>query len=126
MKLTNVNLIRKEDLGKGADLPKWIDALLGPLNQILDNMARALKGRLTFADNFACIVSQQVFDTGAALEIGIPIGKRVLGCFPVESLNKQIDKFGFSRLQTGNINVTIDFVGGGTAIPCTLIVLFAE
>ena len=69
MKLSQIKTVSKDSLSKAGELPKWIDALLQPLNQFIENVGQALQGQLTFKDNFLCKVTSERLAHGAETEV---------------------------------------------------------
>lgn len=125
MKIGTIKTIVREELSKLGDLPKWIDPFLQALNQFITQAGQALKGGLTFQDNFLCRVKSVTLTHGVALEVNpdpsISGKLRVKGvaCFDAGGL--LIDAFGWSQLSNGNVSVTI-YYKSGTSSNCNLII----
>lgn len=130
MNLGRIRTIAKEDF-KGKEIPDWIDSLLDPLNQFIEQVGLALQGRLTFDDNFFSKTVTIKLTHNTALEINPSQGdsnfqrSRVLGVIPIAASGYGIDAFKWSQLTNGNIEVTANFSGGtGTDISIKLLVLY--
>lgn len=121
MKIGVIKTIIREELSKIDSLPKWLDPFLQTLNQFISQVGLALKGNLTFKDNFLVRVKTITLTHGVAQEINPdPTSKLKVGdvaCFNAGGL--VIDKFGWSQLSNGNISVTIYFASG-TSSACRL------
>lgn len=127
MKLGVVRRIVKEDLAKaGEQIPKWVDALLGPLNEFIEKVGLALQNRLTFSDNFLCKVIALDLTSDVEQEINpatdFSANARVYGVLIVSSDNKAIAHHRWAQKTNGNIGVTVTFVSASSAT-CTLILL---
>lgn len=124
MKFGVIRRILRENL-IGGDVPKWVDGLLTPLNQFLEQTYLALNGNLTFADNFAAKEIQQTFTHAVELEVNPQSSRRVSGIFPVDFNGEVCSGFGFSRKGNGNIGITINFTAGaGTESVCRILIFF--
>lgn len=130
MKLGTIKRISREDLAKaGGELPKWIDAMLDPLNQAIEKFGIALGGQLTFADNVLCKKVKIKFTHGVEQLVNpFPTGVRQLtveGVLPISTGDKTLDKFKWVSKTDGSIGVTFQFDGGTstTEATCTLIIL---
>lgn len=127
MKLGVLRRISKEDLARAdKELPKFIDALLNPLNEFIEKIGQSLQGRLTFDDNFLCKPMSVELVSGTE-KILNPFADgqrnlRVRGVLIVASGGAQIDKHGWSQKDDGSIGVTVDFVSA-TSATCEMIVL---
>jgi hypothetical protein len=130
MKLGTIKRISKDDLARsGDDLPKWIDALLDPLNQAIEKFTLALSGGLTFDDNFSSKRVSLTF-THATEQLVNPFPQgsrklRVIGVLPVSCGNESIDAFKWVVKTDGSIGVTFQFDGGTSATQavCSIIIL---
>lgn len=121
MKLGIIKTIVREELAKFGQLPGWLDPLLQTLNTFINSVGTALKGNLTFADNFLCKTKQIKLTSGIEQEINPDTKLRVTGvaCFNANGL--VVDKFGWRALSNGNIGVTI-YLNSGTEATCDLII----
>jgi hypothetical protein len=127
MKLGLLKRIPKEQLAKSGDLPKWIDALLDPLNEFIEKVGLALQARLTFEDNFLCKVAEQKIVDGLATEINpyrdaTQKNLKVIGVMVLSSGSLLVESFGWVRKTNGNIDVTINYASGTEAL-CRLLIL---
>jgi hypothetical protein len=123
MKITAIRRILKEDLEKGEKVPAWVDALILPLNQFLEQVTIGLRNRLTFRDNFQSVIKTVSVSSGVQSEISSGSNLKVQGVLILDSDEKQVTGFGFKRLSNGNIGVTVTLSGGGTA-DVTFLILF--
>ena len=64
--IKGTNKIMKADI---PDSPAWFDKVLSVLNSFLDTVIGALRGRLTFRENFYCQVKEFTFTHDEELEI---------------------------------------------------------
>lgn len=128
MKLGTLRRVLKEDLSKAASeaLPKWVDALLGPVNEFIEKVGQALQNRLTFEDNFYAINRVQAFDSGVELEVNakaqFSANARVYGVLIVSSAGETVSNYVWSQKSNGNIAVTITLVSA-TSAKCELLLL---
>lgn len=118
MRLSTIRRILKEDLARSGDLAKWVDALLSPLNEFIDQVVSALRNNLTFVDNFACKLVTQKFVSGTEYEINPQSKTKVSGVLLLDSGGMLVTSFGFYRKTDGNVGVKVTFsnyVNGTTA-----------
>lgn len=119
MKLGVLKRISKDDLVKMGDVPKWIDALLTPLNDFIEKTGLALQNNLTFQDNF---LGKQVYlnfthDTELIIN-PFPATRgslKVGGVIPISTGGVFIDSFKWVAKADGSIGVTIQMTGATTA-----------
>ena len=125
MKIGVISKVRKEDLAKGGEkLPAWLNSFLSPVNQFIDQVGLALKGRLTIEENIAAKYIDQKMTSGILLTLSTNDRRVVKGVWPVYAEGKQITGWQFDYRDTGRIDFTITFNGGGTT-DVRLLVLFA-
>lgn len=134
MRLPLIKRFDRQDLVSKGDLPAWMDSFLVTLNSFIDPVARALQGRLTFADNFYCKVTIQTFTHATELLVSVPPSMRVIGAIPLlavkstdstPSTKNVISGFGLDLKGNGQLGVIINFAGGsGIKSDVTLIILF--
>jgi hypothetical protein len=128
MKLGTLRKAGKEDLQKAASeaLPKWIDALLGPVNEFIEKVGQALQNRLTFEDNFYAKLVNQSFDSGVELEVNAKAefsgNARAYGVLLLGSSGTTVSTFAWAQKTNGNIAVTVTFVSA-TSAKCDLLLL---
>jgi hypothetical protein len=127
MKLGTISRIDKGDLSKsGEPIPKWVDALLDPLNQFIEQVGLALQNRLTFEDNFLTKIVTQKITHQTTIAINprqtAQSTLRVQGVFLLYAGGQQVDAFGWKARTDGNIDVTIDFKTPGT-YECKILIL---
>jgi hypothetical protein len=116
MKLGVVKRISRDDLAKaGGEMPKWLDALLDPLNDFIEKVGLGLLNRLSFRDNFLGKVVELKFTHDIEQEINpYPDNRgslRVTGVLPVSTGEAFIEAFKWTQKQNGNIGVTVRFSG---------------
>lgn len=110
-------------MSKSGDVPKWIDSLISPLNDFLDQVTSALRNRLTFEDNFQCAVKSVDVLNGVEKEVSSGSRLPVNGVIILDTGEKIISGFGFRRLTNGNIGVTVNFTTAPSAEVTFLILL---
>jgi hypothetical protein len=123
MKLPIIKSIRREDLATSGELPVWIDKMLGPLNQFIEQVGVAVQGRLSVSDNLAQKYITQSFTHNTELEINPNDKRRVVGMVPVYASDKIIAGYRFTYKNNGNIGVTILFDGAGSS-DCKILLYF--
>ena len=122
MRIGALKTIVREELAKYGELPKWIEPFLQTINQFIGPVGQALKGNLTFEDNFLCVVKQLTFTSGSEQAINPASNLRVSGVFWIDTNGVAVDKFNWSRKSDGTIGVTFTFDGASEAI-CKVIIL---
>lgn len=114
-----IRRISKDDLVKVGDVPKWIDALLQPLNDFIEKVGLAMQNRLTFKDNVLGKVVSLKFTHNVQTEVNPYPSTRgtlsVAGVVPVTTGDVFIVGFKWVRLSNGNIGVTFKLDGATTA-----------
>jgi hypothetical protein len=123
MKLPIIKSIRREDLASGGEIPPWIDRLLGPLNQFIEQVGVAVTGRLSVSDNLAQKYISQSFTHNVELEINPNDRRRVVGMVPVYASDKILAGYRFTYKNNGNIGVTILFDSAGSS-DCKILLYF--
>lgn len=124
MRVTGLKRVLKEDLSKAdANLPKWIDALLDPLNTFIDTVGLALQNRLTPADNFYCKEVTMSFTSAVEQELNprtaFAPNARAYGVSLLASSGETVSTFVWDQKTNGNIVVTVTFLSA-TDADCTL------
>ena len=127
MKFSQFKRILKEDLAKAGDaLPKWIDALIEPVNLLIEQAAKALQNQLTFEDNFKSKEVTLNFTDNVALEINPTTSfaptSRAFGILLLNSYGEAVTSLVWSNLNNGNVSVTINFTSA-TDGKCVLLIL---
>lgn len=123
MKLQGIKTVVKEELSRFEKLPAWIDPLLQTLNTFISNVVIALRGNLTFEDNFLCKVKKITLSHGVQGEINPDSRLKVIGVLILSSEGQIIDKSGWRQLSNGNVGVTVYFDSATSAL-CELVILF--
>lgn len=123
MKIAAIKTIVREELAKFGDLPKFVDPMLQTLNQFINQVGTALKGNLTFEDNFFCRQKVVTLTSGVAQEINPDPSKRfkVIGVICLDSGGLGVDKFNWVQVSNGNVQVTINF-NSGTSAQCRIVI----
>jgi len=124
MKINALSRISAEEIKTRKDAPSWINLLLDPINQFLENVTKALKNNLTFADNFASTQSTVRIQHNVEILVTPQTLKRVITCMVLEAEGQRIDSFGWRRDNSGNIGVTIGYVGGSSTSVYSVTLLF--
>ena len=131
MKISTLRKISKEDLSKtGEPIPKWVDVILDPINELLDNFGTALRSGISVRQNFLSSIIEVTITSGTELEVNPNKKGKILGVIPVFSQGSNatvglIDSFGYRILNTGNIIIKATFDSAGTRL-CRFIVFFDE
>lgn len=123
MKLPIIKSIRREDLATSGDIPPWIDKMLAPLNQFIEQVGTAVTGRLSVSDNLAQKYISQTFTHNTELEVNPNDRRRVVGMIPVYSAEKAIAGYRFTYKNNGNIGVTLLFDSAGSS-DCKILLYF--
>lgn len=120
-----------EDLKRAAEeIPKWVPALIGPLNEFMETVVGALRGGLTFSDNFSGKTLEIEFTHGVPKQVNPQLqNRRVVGMLVLSSGAQLVDSSGFVQ-QAGlssNLSITINFKDGISTTKATCrIFLLAE
>lgn len=110
MKLGNIRRVAKEEL-TGA--PSWVDPMLTAYNDFMEQATQALQSKLTYGDNFLCIVKTNQFQSGTELVIANPFtgNTRPIGIHPIfiDGTNL-IDSYRLTYKSTNNeLGITFNF-----------------
>ena len=125
MKLPILKKIQKEDLQTGEDLPKWVDRMLTPVNQFIEQVGIAITGRLSFGDNMAGKFTELRFVHDVEQELNPNDSRAVIGVIPVFAEQDLIVGYGWRQLANGNISVTLQLDGASAdAVLCRVLLLF--
>lgn len=102
------------------EAPAWFNKMLGPFNEFLDSVIGALRGKLTFRDNFYCEVKEFEFIHASELEIGHNLDD-YKGILIVNTPSDQatattygISEWFVREIDNRTIGITIEFAGAGT------------
>lgn len=114
-KISGIKKILKTDI---PDADDWFSPVISVLNSFLDTVIGALRGRLTFRENFHCEVKQFEFKHGVELEIltNLPNyeGVLLLKTPNKESTDYAIDEYLVRQIKTNTLGMTIWFKGAGS------------
>jgi hypothetical protein len=125
MKLPIIKKIQKEDLQTGEKLPAWVDRMLTPINQFIEQVGIAVTGRLTFGENMAGKFIDGTFVHNEAKELNPNDARVVYGVVPVFCSGDIIVGTSWTVLTNGNLSMTILFDSAGTeSRSCRLLLLF--
>lgn len=124
MKIRALSRIAAEEIKSRKDAPSWLSLLLDPINQFLENITKALQNNLTFADNFAGTQSTVRIQHNTEIMVTPQTAKRVITCMVLEAEGQAIDSFGWRRDNSGNIGITIKYVGGSSSSVYSVSLLF--
>jgi hypothetical protein len=122
MKLGVLKTIQREELSKYEALPKWMEPFLQVLNQFIGAVGLALKGNLTFEDNFLCKIKKLTFTHDVEQEINPESKIKVVGVLPQYAGGLMVIGFQWTYKTNGNIGVKFQFAGGTEAV-CSVIIL---
>lgn len=114
-----VRRILKEDLSRSGEVPKWVDALLLPLNEVIEQVARAMQNRLTYKDNFQGVEKRVELTSGVETDVSTGSQLRIKGLRIVEAEGKIVTGWGFNRKSGNTIGITVNFSVAGKAT-CTV------
>jgi hypothetical protein len=111
--IKGVSKILKSDL-PGA--PDWFDPIISTLNGFLDTVIGALRGRLTFYDNFYTEYKELDFVHGVELRVStkMPTYSGIIIIKPPNKDDSSLSIVGWHARQTTSkeVGVTISFSGG--------------
>lgn len=126
MKLGTIKRISKEDMARKGQVPTWVDPMLDTLNEFIEKITQAVSGNLTFADNFLAKTHYQSFTHNVAQIVNPNIEGRtqltVDGVIPIDTNGVTVTGFKWSRLDTGNIEVTFSFSSSVTT-KCKILII---
>lgn len=109
MKLGNIKRISREEI---PDAPDWLDGLLTPLNQSIEQLTQAVSGQLSYSDNIFCSVQTNTFTHGVELvtKNPLPPGVKPFGIHPFVTDNVVgIDGYRLVYKASGEAGITIFF-----------------
>lgn len=122
MILSTIRRLLKEDISRSGSIPSWVDALLSPLNQFIDQVVLALRNNLSFADNFACKISSQTVvyaSTPNEVLINPQSNRRVSFVMCGDTAGKIVTKFGWRRRDDGNVGIKILWTNFDSTTPAS-------
>ena len=114
--IRGIKKILKSDL-VGAD--SWFDPVISVINEFLDTVIGALRGRLTLADNFYGVYKEFNFTHGEELQI-LTDFSTYNGVLLVKPPNKEdgstygVDGWNARQVKTKTIGITVYFNGAGS------------
>jgi hypothetical protein len=115
MIIKGIKKILKSDIPSA---PQWFDQVLYLLNIFMDTTVTALRGNLSFQDNFLSQVKEVEFVHGVEQQVGCTLptygGFLVLKNPNVDSSDYGVDKWFVRQIKPGIFGVTIWFNGAGT------------
>lgn len=125
MRLGVLKRILQEDLNRTKDVDAKFLALLGPLNEFIEQVGTALTNKLTFADNFSVTERTVKLQHGIETEVNSQAGRMVVtGVLLTNPGAQMVTGFKWLKKNNGNIAVTVEFKEGpGTLSQVTLLIL---
>lgn len=125
MKLGTLNKVLKEMI-QGKDIPEWLDSLLTNLNQFIEPVGSALKGRLDFKNNFDCDMNSYTMTHNIELKVSVQKNRAVIGVIPLLAANSVImTGSGVTRYGNGTVGLVANFSGGaGVSAAVTWVILY--
>jgi len=125
VKLPILKKIQKEDLQTGEDLPKWVDRMLSPINQFIEQVGVAITGRLSFGDNMAGRFVELSFVHNVAQEVNPNDARPVVGIIPIFAEQDSIVGYRWGQLSNGNISITLRLgAANSSAVFCRVLLIF--
>ena len=113
--------ILKSDL-PGA--PSWFTPIISVLNGFMDVVIRALRGNLSFVDNFYCEAKEFDFDHGVELEILYDKIRSFYGALLVKTPDDLgVDGFRVRKITQNTVGIIVYFTGGAGSGKCKFILL---
>jgi len=100
------------------DSPDWFSPIIGILNEFLDTVIGALRGRLTFADNVYGDIKE--FEFTHAIELEVYTVMPTYGGLLILKTPNEVDPIyavaahKVRQIKQNTLGITINFVGAGT------------
>jgi len=115
MIVRGIKRILKSDI---PEAPGWLEKLLNPLNEFLDNAVGALRNKLTFGDNFYCNIKEFDFTHAEELQVGHSLdaykGLLVLSTPQMTSADYAIVGWKARIIDKSTLGVVVYFQGAGS------------
>lgn len=113
MRIESINKIYRKDI---PEAPSWLDKLLFPLNQFMDSVSTAMRGKLTFGDNFLCEIKEYEFEHGLEQKISYGL-KSCIGVMVIkvpDSTDTSIvmSSYQVRTIDNSTLGITFNFAGG--------------
>lgn len=119
MRLALVRKIMRESL-TGDKLPSWIDALIGPVNQMFDQVFAAFNKNLTFEDNIMSTRKVVKLKHNTATKVSHDLAK-CIGVNVFYASGYVVTGLGWTPNNDGTVSVTIQFSGAPSGfIECSI------
>lgn len=100
------------------DSPEWFTPIISILNEFLDTVIGALRGKLTFKDNFYSEIKEFVFTHGVEMSISTSIptyeGVIILKTPNDDNADTVVTGYKVRQIKTDVLGITINFAGAGT------------
>lgn len=97
------------------EAPNWVNKLLGPFNGFMNSIVSALRGKLTFYDNFYCEEKTFTYTNNVELQILLSIIKKYRGFLLAGTPPDQfVTAIKVREIDNKTVGVTVQFSGGGT------------
>lgn len=111
--ISGTKKILKSDI---PDADGWFTPIISVLNEFLDTVIGALRGKLTFRDNFYCELKEFTFTHGTELEVLTGLSTYA-GAFITKTPNEAssdyiVTGFKVRQVKTKTLGITVNFSGG--------------
>lgn len=109
MKIDNIKRIAREEI---EEAPEWIDQLLDPLNNALEQFTQTFRNQVDLANNAYVRIVTQTFTDGVEVIIKNPFdkGTKPIGICPIATESDySIDGFHYQYQTNGELGVTMNF-----------------
>ena len=133
MKISTLRKISQEDLARYNDpIPDWVDGLISPINELLDQFTTAMRSGLSVRQNFLTTIIEVSCQNNVVTQVSTKKNSKVLGVIPVFAQTRNaeilaIDSFGYTILSNSNIQFIASFDPTPTeAVNVKLIIFFDE
>jgi hypothetical protein len=115
--------ILKSDLPQA---PSWFTPVISVLNGFMDVVIRALRGNLSFVDNFYCEIKEFEFTHGTELEILHEKIRNFYGTLLIKTPDDLgVDGFRVRKINQNTVGIIVYFTGGAGTGTCKFILLGA-
>lgn len=110
--IDSINTISRQEM---PEAPTWIEKLLFPFNTFMNSVVSALRGKLTFYDNFYAEEKVFTFTNNIELQILLQYIKKYRGFMLVGTPTDQfVTGIKVRLIDNKTVGVTVLFSGGGT------------
>jgi hypothetical protein len=132
MKISTLRKIAIEDLQKaGGEIPPWVETLISPINELMDQFATGMRSGLSVRQNFLASILDVKLTHNVELKLNTQKSGIVLGVIPLSAVgeNAQVEtitSFGYRVLGANQIQVKATFGSGSGTRQTKLLVFFDE